>query len=400
MAQFGEKVWFHEIGEDGVSSFASRMSQGSFVGHHDRTGAVLCITKNGVVRGKSWTRQTLSDAWESTDLSADIEAHGHTGGCPGCAALASHGTATKPHTDECRERIRTIIERTLTGKARMNACKDRIAETEQGIERKRARVERGAGDVPLEPGNRDDEQMAVRHAAASGDDITENQHEENRMRDIHVGKRGSEAASEEQPDKLRKTVRFEQEAPSAASSSDPAVPLEYGASGETQDRPGSVLVQKSGHVDDDVQISALDVFNEMDGRKSRYIRELLDWYRGEDAEDLKRSEVNELVENMACLSALAGKICKSNPKIVTDEKSWKEWKSNQKIAMNEESVPNSVILVQNSMMDEKIVKNIVMNAEVVRKLSWICLFLFKKLINKQFSIQQPKLLEIQDEEAR
>ena len=30
------------------------------------------------------------------------------------------------------------------------------------------------------------------------------------MRDIHVGKRGSEAAGEEQPDKLRNTVRFEQ----------------------------------------------------------------------------------------------------------------------------------------------------------------------------------------------
>ena len=59
------------------------------------------------------------------------------------------------------------------------------------------------------------------------------------MRDIHVGKRGPEAA--EQPDKLRKTVRFEQEAPSAASSSDPAVPLEYPASGETQDRPGPYL---------------------------------------------------------------------------------------------------------------------------------------------------------------
>ena len=37
--------------------------------------------------------------------------------CPGCAALASHGKATTPHNDECRERIRTIIERTLTGKA-------------------------------------------------------------------------------------------------------------------------------------------------------------------------------------------------------------------------------------------------------------------------------------------
>ena len=51
------------------------------------------------------------------------------------------------------------------------------------------------------------------------------QHEEERMRDIHVGKRGSEAASEEQPDKFRKTVRFEQEASSASSSSDPPVAL-------------------------------------------------------------------------------------------------------------------------------------------------------------------------------
>ena len=67
MAQFGEKVWFREIGKDGVRSCACRVTQGIFVGHHDRTGAVLCITKNGFVRGKSWTRQTLSDAWESTN---------------------------------------------------------------------------------------------------------------------------------------------------------------------------------------------------------------------------------------------------------------------------------------------------------------------------------------------
>ena len=39
--------------KNGVSSFASRMTQGIFVGHHDGTGAVLCITKNGVVRGKN-----------------------------------------------------------------------------------------------------------------------------------------------------------------------------------------------------------------------------------------------------------------------------------------------------------------------------------------------------------
>ena len=156
-------------------------------------------------------------------LSADIEVHGHTGGCPGCAAFASNGRATKPCSVECREGTRTIIERTLTRTARMNAYKDRIAETERVKERKRARVERCAGDLPMEPRNRGDEQMAVRHADASGGDITENQHEENRMRDVQIGKRGSEAASEEQPDKLRKTVRFEQEAPSAAASSDPPV---------------------------------------------------------------------------------------------------------------------------------------------------------------------------------
>ena len=75
--------------------------------------------------------------------------------------------------DECRERIRTIIERILTGKARMNVYKDIIAETERVKERNRARVERGAGDVPVEPGNRADEQVAVRHADSSGD-IREN----------------------------------------------------------------------------------------------------------------------------------------------------------------------------------------------------------------------------------
>ena len=42
-------------GEDGVSSFASRMTHGIFFGHQDRIGAVLCIAKNGVVRGKSWS---------------------------------------------------------------------------------------------------------------------------------------------------------------------------------------------------------------------------------------------------------------------------------------------------------------------------------------------------------
>ena len=144
------------------------------------------------------------------------------------------------------------------------------------------------------PGTKDDERLAVRHADASGGYITENQHEEKRMRDIQVSKRGSEAASEEQSDTWRKTERFEQEAPNASASSDPYVAVEYLASGETPSRPGSVLVQKSGQVDDDVQISALDAFYEKDGRKSRYIGEVFERYRGEDVGDLKKSELDDL----------------------------------------------------------------------------------------------------------
>ena len=154
----------------------------------------------------------------------------------------------------------------------------------------------------------DCEQVALRHGDASGGYIKANQHEEKRMRDIQVGKRGSGSTSEEQTDEWRKTARFEQEAPNASASSDPHVALEHPVSGETPSRPGSVLVQKSGHVDDDVQISALDAFCEKDGRRSLYIGEVLDWYRGGDAGDLKRSELDELVENWTCLNAPGRKI--------------------------------------------------------------------------------------------
>ena len=80
--------------------------------------------------------------------------------------------------------------------------------------------------------------MAVRHADAVGGNITENQHEEDRTRDIHIGERGPEVTGEEQPDKLMKTVRFDQEASSASASSDPTDILEHPASGETQKSAG------------------------------------------------------------------------------------------------------------------------------------------------------------------
>ena len=108
---------------------------------------------------------------------------------------------------------------------------------------------------------------------------------------------------------MEKKERFEQETPNASASSVPYVALEYPASGETPSRPGSVFVQKSGRVDDDVRISALDVFfYEKDGRRSRCIGEVLERYRGEGAGDLKRSELDELVESWVCLNALKREI--------------------------------------------------------------------------------------------
>ena len=58
----------------------------------------------------------------------------------------------------------------------------------------------------------------------------------------------------------------------------------------------------------------------MDGRESRYINKVLDWYREEDARDLRSSELNELVEGMTCPDALEGKFLESEKKSGKSEK--------------------------------------------------------------------------------
>ena len=89
----------------------------------------------------------------------------------------------------------------------------------------------------------------------------------------------------------------------------------------------------------------------MDGRKSRHIGEVLEWYRGEDAGDLKRSELNALVETLACLNDLVAKTWKSDQKVVMDDE------ISQKNVMDEE-------LVQNGVMDGKFVKIVLMDAKL------------------------------------
>ena len=198
--------------------------------------------------------------------------------------------------------------------------------------------------------------VAVRHADASGGNIIENQHEEDRMRDIHIGRSGPEVAGEEQHDKSECSSVFRSDCYS-------------GISCERRDTKSVVHVQTSGHVDDDVQISALDPLYEMDGRKSRYIREALEWYRGEDARDLKRSELNELVVNLTCLNELEGKIWKSDQVVMDDKNNQKvvmDDKINQKIVMDEELVQNDMDekLIQDDVMDGQFVKNFVMDAKI------------------------------------
>ena len=165
-----------------------RIIQGMFVCHHDRTRTISHITKSGIVRGRSWTRQILSDAWESTNwedlfdnplptviaetklaekfsedeegtdlllpkivaekppevecrklyvLSSKTEAYGHIGSCPGYALLSLRGKETKPRKDEFRERVGTFFERTLAGEARMETYKTeslRESDSERGKE--------------------------------------------------------------------------------------------------------------------------------------------------------------------------------------------------------------------------------------------------------------------------
>ena len=48
-----------------LTSSVKRIIQEVFVCHHDRTRTISYITKSGFVRGRSKTRQILSDVWES-----------------------------------------------------------------------------------------------------------------------------------------------------------------------------------------------------------------------------------------------------------------------------------------------------------------------------------------------
>ena len=77
----------------------------------------------------------------------------------------------------------------------MKTYKVRIAERKRVREKRRARIERGAVDVPEEPGNKNDEQVAVRQCGRIWRLHHREPTREKRMRGIRVSQkriRGSE----------------------------------------------------------------------------------------------------------------------------------------------------------------------------------------------------------------
>ena len=66
--QFMEMVHVRKLGEMGQSNYQSRMTSGRLLGFHERSGAVLAMTAEGVIRGKSASKITLQQAWDPEGL--------------------------------------------------------------------------------------------------------------------------------------------------------------------------------------------------------------------------------------------------------------------------------------------------------------------------------------------
>ena len=63
-----ENVMTRRLGEMGSSNQASSMVEGRLVGYHMRTGAVLLMTKDGIIRGRGVRRLDADQAWSTEGI--------------------------------------------------------------------------------------------------------------------------------------------------------------------------------------------------------------------------------------------------------------------------------------------------------------------------------------------
>ena len=61
-------------------------------------------------------------------LRKDLEKHGFTPGCLGCASVRNGTQPQLPHSDECRQRIMKEVEKTDDGKKRLQQAEERANE--------------------------------------------------------------------------------------------------------------------------------------------------------------------------------------------------------------------------------------------------------------------------------
>ena len=255
-----------QFGEEEPISFVKRIIQGMFVCHNDRTRTVSYITKSGIVRGKSWTRQILSDAWESTKWENLFNNPSHTVNAEtkltekfiedekGTDLVLPRMLAEKPLEVECRKFY--VWSANIQAHGHMGNCPVRHMRCLLCREKRQNHV-RMNSDSESEGLLRElwQEKPGWKHTGTESLGESKSERGELKGREVQgicLRNPGIKMMSR------WRLERFEQEAPNTSASSDPCVDLEYLVSGETQSRPGSVFVQKSGRVDDDVRISALD----------------------------------------------------------------------------------------------------------------------------------------------
>ena len=159
MLEFGERFMMKEAIELSgrpKRDWDAKMIEAVYVGHHSRSNAVMGLTESGVKFGHSASRLPERDRWSTEvvgkvkgvpwDLhpdivrppraigervapkiavlrpdevptrsfyvqQRDIERHGYTPTCPGCAAIKRGASRAVAHSVACRERIVELIEK-------------------------------------------------------------------------------------------------------------------------------------------------------------------------------------------------------------------------------------------------------------------------------------------------
>ena len=156
VVEFGESVHFRPVGENNAMRGGDqRMLRGVYVGHHERSGAAIFLTPDGVKRGTRIARMLEHERWDRvfsatcigvpsrsvlvrpvvpvaeadqgvapvivmpaaprTDrrryvTKRDLVKYGYTDECQACTQLASGmHNAKVPHDDRCRDRIGELM---------------------------------------------------------------------------------------------------------------------------------------------------------------------------------------------------------------------------------------------------------------------------------------------------